>query len=251
MPPQHDWQKHLELASEPGDRPDPADPVTSAGEPDQPGQPGAPEGAEQSGEPEQPEGAEQSGEPEQPEGAEQQTDTSAQDPGRSGWSGRAIGPLSRLLPGGAAELDPAELPVGPSASEIAAGEESPAMPSAGDHESSTALPDQASPGAQPDEAAEVAEVAEEPEPDLTSTDDRWHAALVGFVDDPRGSVEAARSLIDEDIAAHVALLARRREAMHAAWQAPEDPDTEALRVALVKYRDLRKRLADVLSALTV
>lgn len=239
MPPQPDWQKHLELASESGDRPDPADPVTSAGEPDQPDEP------ERSGEPEAPEGAEHSGEP------EQQTDTSAQDPGRSGWSGRAIGPLSRLLPGGAAELDPAELPVAPPTSEVAVGEESPAAPSAGDHESSPALPDQASPTAQPDEAAEAVEAVEEPEPDLTSTDDRWHAALVGFVDDPRGSVEAARTLIDEDIAAHVALLARRREAMHAAWQAPEDPDTEALRVALVKYRDLRKRLADVTASIPV
>jgi hypothetical protein len=239
MPPQPDWQKHLELASEPGDRPDPADPVTSAGEPEQPDEP------EHPGEPE---AAERSGEPEQPEVAEQQTDTSAQDPGRSGWSGRAIGPLSRLLPGGAAELDPGELPVEPPASEVAAGEESPATPSAGNHESSAALPDQASPGAQPDEAAEA---VEEPEPDMTSTDDRWHAALVGFVDDPRGSVEAARTLIDEDIAAHVALLARCREAMHAAWQAPEDPDTEALRVALVKYRDLRKRLADVTASIPV
>ncbi len=95
----------------------------------------------------------------------------------------------------------------------------------------------------------AAEVTEEPEPGLTATDDRWHAVLVGFVDDPHASVEAARALIDEDIAAHIALLARRSEAMHA-WRTNMDADTEALRVALVNYRDLRERLADVVSVLT-
>jgi hypothetical protein len=137
------------------------------------------------------------------------------------------------------------MPVGLPASEVAAGEENPVTPSAGDYESAAA--GESPPGARLDEAAGA---AEEPEPSLTSTDDRWHAVLVGFVDDPRGSVEEARALIDEDIAAHVALLARRREAMHAAWRAREDADTEALRVALVKYRDLRKRLADVVGTLT-
>ena len=39
--------------------------------------------------------------------------------------------------------------------------------------------------------------------------------------------------------------------MHAAWNASKDADTEALRVTLVTYRDLRKRLADVLGALTL
>lgn len=176
--------------------------------------------------------------------------------GASGWSGRAVGPLSRLLPGGAAELRPDEMPAGLPASAVAAGEENPVTPSPGDyesaadtgsHEPSAALAGAASPGARPDEGAGA---AEDPGPSLTSTDDRWHAVLVGFVDDPRGSVEEARALIDEDIAAHVALLARRRDAMHAAWQGREEADTEALRVALVKYRDLRKRLADVVSALT-
>jgi hypothetical protein len=110
-----------------------------------------------------------------------------------------------------------------------------------------ALATKASPAPQRNEAVEV---TEEPEPSPSATDDRWHAVLVGFVDDPRGSVEAARVLIDEDVAAHLALLARRKEAMHAAWNASKDADTEALRVTLVKYRDLRKRLADVLTAVT-
>lgn len=244
MSSQHDWQKHLGLESEAADRRDPADPATSAGEPDQPDEAGA------AAEAKQPDGAGQ------PDAAGQQAGTSAGDHGHSGWSGRAVGPLSRLLPGGAAELRPDEMPVGLPASEVAADEEDPVTPSAGDyesaagagdHEPSAALVGEASPGARLDEAAGA---AEEPEPSPTSTDDRWHAVLVGFVDDPRGSVEEARALIDEDIAAHVALLARRREAMHAAWQAHEDADTEALRVALVKYRDLRKRLADLVSALT-
>jgi hypothetical protein len=160
--------------------------------------------------------------------AEQLASATSRDQGISGWSGRAVGPLSSLLPGGAVDLT--------------AGEESAEPSEADDHEPAAAI---AADDAQPDEVAAATPASQLGQ---TGTDDRWHAVLVGFVDDPRGSIEAARALIDEDIAAHIALLTRRKEAMHA-WQADKGADTEALRLALVDYRDLRKRLADVADAL--
>lgn len=212
MSPQHDWLQHFGPDSEPsraGDGAGQAD-AASDGEPAEAGQ---------------------------------QAGTAPVEAGRSGWSGRAVGPLSGLLPG-AVELNADELPVEPAASQVVIEANLP--------EDDAPAGDEAPPGDEVQPAAQVDEEVEDterPEPGLSATDDRWHAALVGFVDDPRGSVEAARALIDEDIAAHIALLARRKEAMHAAWQASEDADTEALRVSLVHYRDLRKRLVDVSNAL--
>ena len=206
--------------------------------------------------------------PENPEAEaedELQTDTTSGGQGQSGWSGRAVGPLSGLLPGGPG-LDAGEVPVAASAAVAAVGDaqaatQAPgddepaasAIAAAGDHE--PAVPDApdeppAGEASRLPQLDETAEAAQPSEADLTATDDRWHAALAAFVDNPRASVAAARTLIDEDIAVLIALLARRKEAMHALWPAEKDADTEALRVALVNYRDLRNRLADVITALT-
>jgi hypothetical protein len=214
------------------------------------------------------------------------------------WSGRAVGPLSGLLPGGAVEQNPGDVPAERSAVAVPVGDDEPTMASTGDAESSDEagtngheLPTTVAVAQEPIAAADGAgqvpstaitsetrsddaanaddayadvadavatpqanqtatETAETLEPHQATADDRWHSVLVDFVDDPLRSVEAARGLIDEDIATHVALLAGRAEAMHSAWQGSEDPDTEVLRVALVKYRDLRRRLADVMDVLT-
>lgn len=216
----------------------------------------------------EPAGDASSGEAEQPAGA------TSRDQGISGWSGRAIGPLSGLLPGGAVDRTVGEMPVEQLTSAVGASDHQLASAGAGTNgdEPQSGVPvadrgqaaeagaDENEPAvvlatdeAQPDDGSlaaqstESALAAEAAEPGLTSTDDRWHAVLVGFVDDPRGSVEAAAALIDADIASHIALLARRRDVMHAAWQSAQEADTEALRVALVSYRDLRKRLADVVA----
>jgi hypothetical protein len=141
----------------------------------------------------------------------------------------------------------------PAPAEVAPSDEPAPAVAADDHESAAPEPPDsplagvASPWPQLDEAAEVIQA---PEEDLTATDDRWHAVLVGFVDNPRGSVEAARALVGEDIGVLIALLARHKEAMRDVWPAEKDADTEALRVALVNYRELRNRLADVITALT-
>lgn len=257
MSPQHDWLKSFGPGSQPGEQREPADSGVTA-EP-----PASAEADDVEKAADQPASTEAPAEGGSSAGAGQHAGTTPGEPGHSGWSGRAVGPLSSLLPGGAVELDAGELPVEPAVAVVAdhqpllaagATGAEPATAAAADSDEPAAVDaadgtvaGEALPAAQRDEPVDD---AEEPGPGLSATDDRWHAALVGFVDDPRGSVEAARALIDEDIATHVALLARRKDAMHAAWRASEHADTEALRVTLVKYRDLRTRLADVLSALT-
>ena len=62
------------------------------------------------------------------------------------------------------------------------------------------------------------------EPSAKATPDvadnqRWHDILLGFIDDPRGSVAEAADLVEADVTALIALLSRRRDAMAQSWQA--------------------------------
>ena len=86
-----------------------------------------------------------------------------------------------------------------------------------------------------------------PEPD----DDRWREILVGFIDDPRGSVALGAELVEEEVTALIALLsrrlARRREAIAETWRTERtsDPDsaTEDFRLALRDYREFSRQIA--------
>src|SRR6185312_11107901 len=80
--------------------------------------------------------------------------------------------------------------------------------------------------------------------------ERWHDILVGFIDDPRGSVAEAAELVEADVSALIALLSRRlsrrREAIAQTWQVESsDPGaaTENLRLALRDYREFSKQIA--------
>ncbi len=127
-----------------------------------------------------------------------------------------------------------------------------------------AVPDEAVPGeaeagdGSAEAEAEVAggvEVVSEPEDNVAdgrasaifADDERWHGIMVSFLDDPRMSVEEAASHVDEEIAGYVALLSRRQEVMRESWHGNQD--TEALRIALRSYRDFRKQLAEIGTAL--
>ncbi len=66
--------------------------------------------------------------------------------------------------------------------------------------------------------------------------------MVGFVDDPLASVEAAAAVIEDEIAAYVARLAARQQSMRSGWGPGQD--TEMLRIALRGYRDFRARFAE-------
>lgn len=83
----------------------------------------------------------------------------------------------------------------------------------------------------------------------------WHDILLGFIDDPRGSVAEAADLVEADVTSLIALLSRRRDAMAQSWQAEKssaDPGaaTEDLRVALRGYRDFARQIAASLKALS-
>lgn len=80
--------------------------------------------------------------------------------------------------------------------------------------------------------------------------ERWHDILVGFIDDPRGSVAEAGELVEAEVSALIALLSRRlsrrREAIAQTWQVESsDPGavTENLRLALRDYREFSRQIA--------
>jgi hypothetical protein len=67
----------------------------------------------------------------------------------------------------------------------------------------------------------------------------WQRARIGFVDNPRGAVAAAAGLADEAAEALAAALRERRQRIRATWDGDEPTrDTEALRVALLRYQAL-------------
>jgi hypothetical protein len=72
-------------------------------------------------------------------------------------------------------------------------------------------------------------------------------AVGGFVDDPKGAVREADAVLDEA----ARLLARRREELRRGWDgsgAGSGADTEQLRLALTRYRDLTRQVIDLATA---
>jgi hypothetical protein len=127
-----------------------------------------------------------------------------------------------------------------------------AMPAApADPASVEALPKHARPAAAVPEAARPgmpSDVSDPAEGDLVGDSDQWHerwAAIQStFVDDPRGSVEAAAGLVGETINALVTAAKERETGLRGEWDR-EDADTEDLRNTLRNYRGLLDRLIAV------
>ncbi|HUD39271.1 MAG TPA: hypothetical protein VMR14_20405 [Streptosporangiaceae bacterium] len=72
--------------------------------------------------------------------------------------------------------------------------------------------------------------------------ERWREVVSGFIDDPRGSVQAAAALAETELAAYIAGLRQREDALRLAWRAEADPSTEDLRIALRDYREFGRQL---------
>jgi hypothetical protein len=72
--------------------------------------------------------------------------------------------------------------------------------------------------------------------------ERWREVVSGFIDDPRGSVQAAAALAETELAAYIAALRQREDALRLAWRAEADPSTEDLRIALRDYREFGRQL---------
>lgn len=76
---------------------------------------------------------------------------------------------------------------------------------------------------------------------------RMERAVGGFVDDPRRAVKEADAVLEEAAERLARLLADRRRTLRASWHAEDGgrADTEELRVALTRYRDMTRQLLTV------
>jgi hypothetical protein len=105
-----------------------------------------------------------------------------------------------------------------------------------------AIPETARPGMPSDTAVVTSEgdLAGDPQ----QLHERWAAIQSTFVDDPRGSVEAAAELVTETINALTAAAKERETGLRSEWD-HEGVDTEVLRNTLRNYRGLLDRLVAV------
>ena len=71
---------------------------------------------------------------------------------------------------------------------------------------------------------------------------RWEEVQTRFVDQPRGAVEEADSLVANVMRQLAENFAQERERLEAQWARGEDISTEDLRVALQRYRSFFRRL---------
>ncbi|MEU1482912.1 hypothetical protein [Streptomyces sp. NPDC005752] len=72
---------------------------------------------------------------------------------------------------------------------------------------------------------------------------RMQQAVTDFVESPRRAVEEADSTFDEIVAGLTQALTERRRVLRAGWQGQDtEAQTEELRVALQRYRDVSEQL---------
>ena len=71
---------------------------------------------------------------------------------------------------------------------------------------------------------------------------QWADVQASFVDDPRKAVEKAQGLVTEIVDDLTQTFTRERSNLEAQWTAGGQADTEALRVALQRYRSFFNRL---------
>jgi hypothetical protein len=74
---------------------------------------------------------------------------------------------------------------------------------------------------------------------------RWQDIQAGFVDDPREAVHGADALVAETMKHLAQVFADERASLESQWSSGGDVDTEALRVALQRYRSFFDRLLSV------
>jgi hypothetical protein len=70
----------------------------------------------------------------------------------------------------------------------------------------------------------------------------WERVQVGFVDEPRQSVQQADQLVAEVMRELAESFAQARSTLEAEWDRGEDVSTEDLRLALQRYRSFFQRL---------
>jgi|SRR5580658_774635 hypothetical protein len=71
---------------------------------------------------------------------------------------------------------------------------------------------------------------------------RWDGIQVGFVDEPRKSVQEADALVSATITRLAEMFAAERQNLEQQWDRSENVSTEDLRLALQRYRSFFARL---------
>jgi len=71
---------------------------------------------------------------------------------------------------------------------------------------------------------------------------RWDGIQVGFVDEPRKSVQEADALVSATITRLAEMFAAERQKLEEQWDRSENVSTEDLRLALQRYRSFFARL---------
>ena len=74
---------------------------------------------------------------------------------------------------------------------------------------------------------------------------RWVDVQAGFVDEPRGAVQQADSLVAEVMKGLAEMFAAERTNLESQWSRGDDVSTEDLRVALQRYRSFFDRLLSI------
>lgn len=74
---------------------------------------------------------------------------------------------------------------------------------------------------------------------------RWEKIQIGFVDEPRKSVEQADELVASAIKRLAEVFASERSKMEGEWDKTDNVSTEDLRLALRRYRSFFDRLLSV------
>jgi hypothetical protein len=72
--------------------------------------------------------------------------------------------------------------------------------------------------------------------------DEWETIQAGFVDEPRGAVERADTLVADLMQRLAAGFAEERSRLEAQWDRGDEVSTEDLRIALQRYRSFFGRL---------
>ena len=81
-----------------------------------------------------------------------------------------------------------------------------------------------------------------PDDRLEGLRERWMEVQTDFVDDPRSAVEKAHQLVADLVNELTQTFTNERTSLESQWKGGGDADTEALRVALQRYRDFFNRL---------
>lgn len=102
-------------------------------------------------------------------------------------------------------------------------------------EQGTIGPDQTTVGQEPDAGFLPADR-------MNSLREQWDGVQAEFVDDPQNAVQRAHALVTELMDELVQTFTQERSTLEGQWKSGGTGDTEALRVALQRYRSFFNRL---------